>query len=131
MQDQTKTLVTALATGVIKKVLIIGGTWAATHGLISGVSVETYSGIAVAAVAASTSLWQDYGKAIVLSQLDVLKARSLAAAAKIHAAGLPPVTPAEIAAKSPTLTTESVTKIAQTMAPDIKASVLPVAALKA
>jgi hypothetical protein len=61
----------------------------------------------------------------VLSQLEVLKARSLAAAAKLHDAGVPAVTVAEIAAQSDKLTAQSVTKVADTMTPEVKASVVP------
>ena len=125
MDDTTKTMITTLATGAVTKILIAGGTALAAHGLMSGLPAETYTAAAVAVVAAGSSFWKDYGKAIVLSQLEVLKARSLAAAAKLHDAGVPAVTTAEIAAQSPTLTEATVTKIASTMAPDVKASVIP------
>jgi hypothetical protein len=125
VDDTTKTMVLSLVTGVVKKVLIAGGTAAATHGFISGVSTEAYAGAAAAVVAAGVSFWQDYGRAIVLSQLEVLKAKSLASAAKLHAAGVPSITTAEIAAQSPTLTATTVEKVANTMTPEIKASVIP------
>lgn len=125
MDDSTKTLVTTIATGVIKKTLISVGSIAAAHGFITGVPVEAYGSAAIAIAAAGISLWQDYGKAIIISQLEVLKARSLAAAAKIHEAGISPVTTAEIAAQSPTLTAASIIKIAATMTPAMQASVVP------
>lgn len=125
MDSGTKTVILTLATGIVKKALIAGGTAAATHGWISGSSAEAYGGLAAAIVAGGYSFWQDYGRAIVLSQLEVLKARSLAAAAKIKSAGLPPVTTAEIAAQSSKLTAESVTKIAATLPADVQASVVP------
>jgi hypothetical protein len=128
MDDSTKNVILTLATGAVKKVLIAGGTAAATHGLISGVSTEAYAGIAAAVVAGGLSFWQDYGKAIVLSQLEVLKARSLAAADKIQKAGLKPVTVEEIAAQSPKLTAQAVAKVATTLPADVQASVVPMKA---
>lgn len=125
MDDTTKNIVTNLATGALTKVLIAAGAAATAHGLVSGIPVETYGAAAVAIIAAASSFWRDYGKAIVLSQLEVLKAKSLASAAKLNAAGVPSVTTEEIAAQSPTLTAASVVKIAATMAPNIKASVVP------
>jgi hypothetical protein len=79
-------------------------------------------------VGAGWSFWNDYGRAIVLSQLEVLKARSLAAADKIQKAGLKPVTTEEVAAQSPTLTAAQVTSIAATMPADVHASVVPMKA---
>lgn len=125
MDDSTKTMVTTLLTGAVTKILIAGGAAATAHGFVSGIPAETYTAAAVAIVAAGSSFWRDYGKAIVLSQLEVLKAKSLASAAKLHAAGVPSVTTEEIAAQSPTLTAATVEKVATTMAPDIKASVVP------
>lgn len=125
MDDTTKTMILSLATGIVKKALIAGGTAAATHGFINGVPTEAYAGAAAAIVAGGVSFWQDYGKAIVLSQLEVLKAKSLASAAKLHAAGVPSITTAEIAAQSPTLTATTVEKVAETMSPQVKASVVP------
>lgn len=125
MDDATKTMIQTLAVGAIKKALIAGGSIAAAHGLTTGVSTEAYSGIAIAVVSAGWSFWNDYGSVIFHSQMEVLKARSLASAAKIKSAGLPSVTVAEIAAQSPKLTADSVTKIAATLPADVQASVVP------
>ena len=127
MDDSTKTMIQTFAVGAVKKLLIAGGTLAATHGITTGVSAEAYSGLAVAIVTAGFSFWNDYGRAIVISQVEVLKARSLAAAKKIQDAGLTPVTTTEIAAQSPTLTATQVTKIAATLPPVVQASVIPMA----
>lgn len=128
MDDTTKKIAQALAVGLVKKGLIAIGTAAAAHGLTStGFSSEFYAGAAVAIVSAGWSFWQDYGKAIVLSQLEVLKAKSLAQAAKMNAAGIAPVTTVEIAAKSPTLTTADVAKTVDKMPPAIQATVIKVA----
>jgi predicted carbohydrate-binding protein with CBM5 and CBM33 domain len=129
MDDGTKKIIIGLAAGAIKKVLLTAGSAAAAHGIITDVPAETYSALALTLVTAGFSFWNDYGKAIVGAQLEVLKARSLAAAAKIKTAGLPPVTPAEIAAQSPKLTAESVTKVAATLPADVQASVIPINAV--
>jgi hypothetical protein len=125
MDDATKTMFQTFAAGIVKKVLISGGALLAGHGIASGFTATDYAAASVAIVAAAWSFWNDYGKAIVLSQVDVLKARSLAASKKIEDAGLRPVTVAEIADQSPTLTPAQVIKVADTMAPDVKASVVP------
>jgi hypothetical protein len=125
LDDTVKKIAQSIAVGAVKKGLIAVGALLAGHGLALGFTPTDYAAAAVGIVAAAWSFWGDWGKPIVLAQLDVLKARSLAAAAKIHAAGLPAVTPAEIAAQSPTLTAASVVKIAATMAPTVQASVVP------
>lgn len=127
MDDSTKTMIQTLAVGAIKKALVAGGSIAAAHGFTTGVSEEAYAGMALAIVTAGFSFWNDYGRAIVISQVEVLKARSLAAAKKIQDAGLTPVTTTEIAAQSPTLTATQVTKIAATLPPVVQASVVPMA----
>lgn len=125
MDDTTKTLALTMASGLIKKGLITVGATLATHGWISGGQTETFVAVGMFVVGAGWSFWQDYGKAIATSQLEVLKARSLAAAAKLKANNVPSVTTAEIAAQSPTLTQETVIKVANTLPLDVKASVVP------
>jgi hypothetical protein len=129
MDDSTKKVLMTLATGAVKKVLLTAGAAATTHGLIADIPAETYTAGAVFIVSAGWSFWNDYGKAIILSQLEVLKARSLASAKKIHDAGLKSVTVAEIAAQSPTLTEAQVTKVASTLPPSIQATVVPTKAV--
>jgi hypothetical protein len=127
MDDTVKTMATTLAQGFVKKVLISGGALLAGHGIATGFTATEYTAASVAIVAAAWSFWQDYGKAIITSQVKVLKARSLASAAKIQNAGLKSVTISEIAAQSPTLTETEVIKVAATLPPEVAASVVPVA----
>jgi hypothetical protein len=112
-----------LAAGIIKKGLITLSASAVTHGLIAGNQTETFVAVGMFAVGLAWSFWNDYGKAIVLSQLEVLKAKSLASAAKIKDAGLKPVTVAEIAAQSPTLSTADVSKTIATLPTAVQANV--------
>jgi hypothetical protein len=127
MDDATKNMIMSLAAGAVKKVLISGGALLAGHGIAVGFSTAEYAGASVAIVAAGYSFWNDYGRAIITSQVEVLKARSLAAAKKIQDARLPPVTVSEIAAQSPTLTEAQVTKVSATLPPAVAASVVPLA----
>ena len=112
MDDSTRTMMITLATGVIKKGLITLGATAATHGIIASNQTETFVAAGMFLVGAGWSFWNDYGKAIVLSKLEVLKAQSLAQAAKLRSAGLPQATVSEIAAQHPTLTQADVAKVA-------------------
>ena len=128
MDTTTQNIVTKLAIGAVQKVLLTVSASAAAHGFIVGVPTETYLALATIIVTYGISFWKDYGRAIFESQMEVLKARSLAAAAKIQQAGLKPVSIAEIAAQSDKLTPESVTKIAATLPADVHASVVPIKA---
>jgi len=110
MDDSTKTMMLTLASGVIKKGLITLGATAVTHGIIASNQVETFVAAGMFVVGMAWSFWNDYGKAIVLSKLEVLKAQSLAQAAKLRGAGLAQPTVSEIAAQHPTLTTSDITK---------------------
>ena len=110
MDDSTKTMMLTLASGIIKKGLITLGATAATHGIISANQTETFVAAGMFLVGAAWSFWNDYGKAIVLAKLEVLKAQSLAQAAKLKAAGVAPPNAAEIAVFHPTLTPADVIK---------------------
>ena len=110
MDDSTKTMMLTLASGVIKKGLITLGATAATHGIISANQTETFVAVGMFAVGAAWSFWNDYGRAIVLSKLEVLKAQSLAQAAKLKTAGVAAPSATEIAAQHPTLTPADVIK---------------------
>jgi hypothetical protein len=127
MDDTVKTMAATLAQGLVKKVLISGGALLAGHGISTGFTATEYTAASVAIVAAAWSFWQDYGKAVITSQVEVLKARSLASAAKIQNAGLKSVTVSEIAAQSPTLTEAEVVKVAATLPSEVEASVVPAA----
>lgn len=131
MDDATKTMMLTLASGVIKKGLITLGATAATHGVISSNQTETFVAVGMALVGLGWSFWNDYGRAIVLSQLEVLKAKSLAQAAKMRDAGVPPVTVNQVAAASPTLTPAAVTKAIAAMPAEVQQNVAKVVALLA
>lgn len=126
MDDKTKTMMLTLASGIIKKGLLVAGTGLASHGVISSSQTEIFVSIGMVLVGASWSFWNDYGKAIVLSQLEVLKAKSLAQAAQARSAGLPPVSTDQIAAQSPTLTPAEVAKTVATLPASIQANVIKV-----
>ena len=124
MDDSTKTMMLTIGTGIAKKLLLGAGMAAASHGVISGNQVETFVAVGMALIGAGWSFWNDYGKAIVLSKLEVLKAQSLAQAAKLRGAGLAQPTVTEIAAQHPTLTAADVTKVADTVIKVLIAAVL-------
>lgn len=128
MDDTTKELLLTLASGAAKKGLILAGGALAAHGWISGSQTETFVSIGMAGLPILYSFWQDYGKVILLSQLEVLKAKSLAQAAKLREAGIPKVTVSEIAAQSPTLTEGNVTKVIAKMPAAIQDNVAKQAA---
>jgi hypothetical protein len=129
MDDKTKTVMLTIATGVIKKGLIVAGTGLASHGVISSSQTEMFVAAGMGLVGLGWSFWNDYGKAIVLSQLDVLKAKSLAQAAKLQQNSIPPVTTRDIANQSPTLTPTEVAKTVATLPVEIQANVKTVALL--
>jgi len=101
-----------IGTGIAKKLLLGVGAAAASHGLIAGNQVETFVSVGMVVIAAGWSLWNDYGKAIVMSKLEVVKAQSMAQAEKLRNAGLRQPTVTEIAAAHPTLTPADVAKAA-------------------
>jgi hypothetical protein len=126
LDEATKNLLQTVAIGAVQKVLMAGAAGLAAHGISAeGTNTQLYAGLATLIVTVGISFYRDYGRAIIISQLELLKARSVAAAAKLHEAGVPAVTTAEIAAASPTLTEKSVTKIADTLPAPVKASVIP------
>lgn len=128
MDDITKKIMLSLGAGLLKKAGIAIGMSVATHGWISGSQVELFGAAAVALGAAGYSFWNDYGRPIVLSQLEVLKAKSMAQAAKMQRAGVAQVTVSEIAAQSPKLSATDVVKTVATLPPAIQANVATVIA---
>lgn len=124
MDDKTKTMMLTIGAGIAKKGLMIAGTSLAGHGLINSNNIETFVSVGMVLVGLGWSLWNDYGKAIVLSQLEVLKAKSLAQAAKMRANGVSPVITADqIAEQSPKLTTADVNKAVATLPAEVQATV--------
>jgi hypothetical protein len=123
MDDSTKTMMLTLGASVAKNGLMALGSAAAAHGIINGSQTETFVAIGMALVGGAWSFWNSYGRAIVLSQLEVLKAKSLAQAEKMKSAGVAPVTVTQIAAQSPTLTPADVAKTVTTLPPEVQANV--------
>jgi hypothetical protein len=128
MDDKTRTMMLTLAASVAKNGLMTLGSAAAAHGIISGSQTETFVAIGMALLGGAWSFWNSYGRAIAVSQLEVLKAKSLAQAAKMNAAGVPPVTVNQIAAQSPTLSSTEVAKTVATLPPEIQANVAKLSA---
>jgi hypothetical protein len=126
MDDTTKNMTLTLVAGIAKKALITLSAGFVTHGWIASNQTETFVSGGLFVLGIGWSLWNDYGRAIVLSQLEVLKAKSLAQAAKIKDAGLTPVTVTQIAEQSPTMTPASVTKAIATLPPAVQANVAKV-----
>lgn len=110
MDDSTQKVMLGITVSILRKVLTVGGASLATHGLINSNQTEMFvsGGLAVAGLA--WSFWKDYGQAIVLSHLDVLKAKSLAQAAALQVHNIPPPTVTDIADQSTTLTPNDVAK---------------------
>jgi hypothetical protein len=123
MDDKTKTMMLTIAAGAAKKVLMLQAAGLVSHGIISSNNTEVFVSLGMAAIGALWSFWNDYGKVIVLSQLEVLKAKSLAQAAKMKDAGIAPVTVSQIAAQSPTLGPVEVAKVVATLPAPIQANV--------
>jgi len=115
MEDTTKKMLVTVGAGIAKKVLMLQAAGLVSHGIISSNETETYVSLGMAAVGAAWSFWDDFGRAIVLSQFEVWKAKSLAQAAKMKAAGLAQPTVSEIAAQHPKLTPADVAKVASTI----------------
>lgn len=123
MDANTKNMIAKLGVGLAKKVLMLQATALVSHGIITSDNVEVFVSLGLAAIGALWSFWNEYGSAIVESQLEVLKAKSLAQADKIRAAKLPQVTAAQIADQSPKLTTADVKSIAATLPAAIQGNI--------
>ena len=120
MDANTKHLIETLGPGVAKKVLMLQSAWFVSHGLLSSNETETFVSLGLSVVGALWSFWNEYGEGIFRSQMEVIKAKSLAQAAKLHEAGLPKVTASEIADQSTKLSTADVVKITSTLPPNLQ-----------
>lgn len=111
MDASTKQVLVTVGGGILKKVLMLQAAGLVSHGLISSNNTETFVSLGMAAGGALWSLWDDFGRAIVLSKLAVWKAQALAQAAKLDEHGIAPVTQQQIADQSPVLTVKDVAKV--------------------
>lgn len=123
MDDVNKKIILSLASGAAEKGFILAGGMLAAHGWISGSQTETFVSIGMAGLPIVYSFVQDYVAPILKAQLEVLKAKSLAQAAKLSQAGLPPVTVTQIADQSPTLTPAAVDKAIKTLPAAVQANI--------
>jgi hypothetical protein len=99
------------------------GTFLVTHGVMNSSGTETLVSLAPFVAAATLAGWREYVRPILTAQLEVLKAKSLAQAAALKAAGLPKVTVAQIAAQSVTMGPPDVAKAVATLPTEIQATV--------
>lgn len=114
MDDATKKMLVTVVGPILRKGLISLGSALATHGILASNQTETFVSVGMALVGIGWSFWNDYGRAIVLSQLEVLKAKSLAQAAKLQAHDIAPPDAQAVAAasaKSPDMATLSVEEV--------------------
>lgn len=111
MSDATNTMITTIGATIAKNALMGLGAALVTHGVIASSNTEMFVSVGMMAVGGIWSFWTSYGRAIVLSKLEVLKAKSLAQAAALEKHDIPPPTVVEIAEHSPTLTATDVAKV--------------------
>ncbi len=125
--DPTKTVaispVPSILTMLATKGLGVLAGIAVTHGLMTSSNTETFISGGLLLISLLWSFWNEYGKAIFFSQLEVLKAKSLAQAAALNSNNLPKVTVDQIAAQSPTMEAKDVVKAIATLPPEIKATI--------
>jgi hypothetical protein len=123
MDDATRNMIVTIGAGIAKKVLLGLGATLATHGIINSNQTETFVSAGMVVIGIGWSLWNDFGRAIILSQLEVLKAKCLAQAEQARNARLPPITANQIAAQSRTMSPTDVTKAVATLPAEIQANV--------
>lgn len=111
--DTTQSATSVLLGTIVRKLLTVGGTALAAHGILAtGSQVETFVSVGLAVAGVAWSFWNDYGRVIVLSKLQVWKAKAEAQADALHKANVPAPTNAQIADKipDPKVTAEVVAK---------------------
>jgi hypothetical protein len=113
--------------GQVRIYLAAGAAAAIGHGYLrpdsAGAVVEIGAGAVSLVAAAGWQVWVDYIQPILKDQLEIMKAKSHAQAAKMREAGIKPVTVTEIAAQSPTMDVAAVTKAIGTLPPAVQANI--------
>jgi len=128
MDAKTQQMIVTVGGGIAKKVLMLQAAGLVSHGVMSANYTEIYVSLGMATIGAGWSFWNDYGKAIVLSQLEVFKAKSLAQAEKMRNAGIPAVTMQQIANQSSKMNPTDVAQVVATMPAEVKANIAPIVA---
>lgn len=131
MDAKTQQMIVTVGGGIAKKVLMLQAAGLVSHGVMSANYTEVYVSLGLALLGALWSFWNDFGKAIVLSQLEVLKAKSLAQAEKMRINGVTPVTVQQIANQSGKMNAADVAKAVETLPVEVKANIAPVATIVA
>lgn len=125
MDDTTKKIAISVLSGVLRKGALLAAGSLATHGIaVSGNFTEIFVSLGVGAAVAGYSIWQDFGRPIVMAKLEVLKAKALAQSAALDKRGIPQPNAVEIAEHSPTLTPAEVVKVTAAM-PDVPTAAMP------
>lgn len=97
MNETTK----GVLVGILRHFLTIGAGGLASHGIINANATETVVSIGIAGAGVGWSIWDKYGRTIVLSQLEVWKAKALAQQEALSKARVPAPSNAQIAASIP------------------------------
>lgn len=113
----------SVGTMIATKGLSILAGVAVTHGLITSSNTEMFISAGLFLVSLGWSSYMEYIRPILLAQLEVYKAKSLAQAAALRSAGVPQITVAQIAAQSPTMEAPTIAKVIATLPPEVKANV--------
>lgn len=115
MDDATKKFVIGLASGFLRRAAIAISGALTMHGIaVSGSFTETFVSVGIGFGVWAYSTYGDTVKAIIAAQFEVLKAKSLAQAAKLHANNIALPDAHEVAAasaKSPDVATLSVEEV--------------------
>ncbi len=125
MDAKTEQMIVTMGAGLIRKLAQGQAIALVSHGILSANYTEVYVSAAVAAAGFAWSFWNDYGKVIFFSQMEVLRAKSLAQAEKMRIAGVAPVTTTQIAMQSRKMDTAEVTAVVATLPAEIKANIAP------
>lgn len=130
MNDATKKLILGIASGFLRRGAIAIASALTMHGVaVTGSFTETFVSAGIGLLVWTYSTYGDTVKVIINSQIEVLKAKSLAQAAKLRENNIAPPTVQDVvaaSARSPemaTLTVEEVKKTVATLPPSVAATV--------